>query len=53
MQLVLVSQEKLIESALEVDKELATAILDRMAPWHRDRALVLLLQDATGQAPVN
>lgn len=53
MQLVLVSQEKLIENALEVDRELVTEIVNSMAPWHRDKALVLLLQAASGQAPVN
>lgn len=53
MQVVLMTQENLIENALEVDRESATVILNSMAPWYRDRALVLLLQAATGQAPVN
>lgn len=53
MQVVLISRDKLIENALEADRELATVILNSMAPWHCDAALALLLQAATGRAPVN
>lgn len=53
MQVVLMSQEKLIENALEMNRESAIVILNSVASWYQDRALALLLQAATGQAPVN
>jgi len=53
MQIVVMSREKLIENAIAIDRDLATIILNSVAPWHRDAALVLLLQAAFGCAPVN
>ena len=53
MQVMLLSGEKLIENAISVNAHLAKVILDTMAPWHREAALALLLQDTLGRAPVN
>lgn len=53
MQVVLLSREKLIENASAVDADLTTMILHNIAPWHRDAALALLLQEAWGRAPAN
>lgn len=53
MQLVLINRQKLIKNAMEVDRDLVALILNSIAPWHRDTALALLLQDALGRAPAN
>jgi hypothetical protein len=53
MEVVLLSQEQLIENAIEVHPDLVAAIIRSMEPWHRDTALALLLQDAFGRVPAN
>jgi hypothetical protein len=53
MQVVLLSEEKLIEDAVALDPDMVMTIIDSTAPWHRDDALALLLQESFGRAPVN
>ena len=53
MQVVVISRKKLVESAMVVDKDSVTTILDSVEQWHRDVALALLLEEALRRAPVN
>jgi hypothetical protein len=53
MQVVLLSQEQLIENAIAVHPDVVVTIIRSVEPWDRDAALALLLQDAFGWAPAN
>jgi hypothetical protein len=53
MEVVLLSQEQLIETAIALHPDVVVTIIRSIEPWHRDAALALLLQDAFGRAPAN